>query len=154
RQTAALRSALLRKLTEEQIERVADLLLEKALDGDLAAIRLVLLYAIGKPTPAVDPDQLDRLEFAQHRGAIRPAEFGRLSAGLMSSDRANELLRIALPCSGANIARMYTELQQARAQPAEDDQDEEPVDDEPAAAPPPAPQPQAEAAPEPSVLPF
>jgi hypothetical protein len=154
RQTAALRSALLRQLTEEQIEKVAALLLQKALEGDLAAIRLVLLYAIGKPTPAVNPDDLDRQELEYHRAdRVSPEEMERLTAALMPLAMANELLRTLAPCRAADLARLFNDEVQAREQPPEQDLDEEPAEPaaEPSAAP---PQPEPEAAPEPSVLPF
>ncbi len=156
RQTAALRSALLRQLTEEQIEQVAALLLQKALEGDLAAIRLVLLYAVGKPTPAVNPDDLEREEFEYHRAdRVTPEEMQRLTATLMPLAMANELLRILAPCRAADLARLFNEVQRDRDQGADQDLDEEPAESaaEPPAAPPP-PQPEPQAAPEPSVLPF
>ena len=159
RQTAALRSALLRRLTEEQIEKVADRLLEQALEGDLAAIRLVLLYAIGKPTTAVNPDDLERDELERHRAdRVTPEEFGQLTAKLMPLAMANELLRIMAPCRAAGISQIINEEMQAREQDAaEQDQDDESAEsaaNDRAAATPPAPQPQAEAGSEPSVLPF
>jgi hypothetical protein len=156
RQTAALRSALLRKLTEEQIEKVADRLIAQALEGDLAAIRLVLLYAIGKPTPAVNPDDLERQEFEYHRAdRVTPEEMERLSAKLMPLAMANELLRILAPCRAADLARLFNEVQQDREHGADEpDQEGEPdaAAEEPSPTPP--PQPQAEEAPEPGVLPF
>ncbi len=159
RQTAALRSALLRQLTEEQVEKVAALLLQKALGGDLAAIRLVLLYAVGKPTPAVNPDDLEREEFEYHRAdRVTPEEMQRLTATLMPLAMANELLRILAPCRAADLARLFNEVQRDRDQGAdehdaeEDDGPAEPAAEEPSPTPP--PQPPAEEAPEPGVLPF
>jgi hypothetical protein len=154
RQTAALRSALLRKLTEEQIEQVADKLIAQALEGDLAAIRLVLLYAIGKPTPAVDPDDLDREEFEHHRAdRVSPEEMERLTATLMPLVMANQLLRILAPCRAADLARLFNEEVQAREQPPDEpDQEGEPADEAPAPAP--EASLESQAAPEPGVLPF
>ncbi len=160
RQTAALRSALLRKLTEEQIERVADKLIEQALEGDLAAIRLVLLYAIGKPTPAMNPDDLDRQELEYHRAdRVTPEEMRELTAKVMPLDMANELLRIMAPCRAAGIAQILHEERLAREQDAaEHDQESAPGDEPGVAAEAPAPAPEAspepQAAPEPGVLPF
>jgi hypothetical protein len=154
RQTAALRSALLRQLTEEQIEQVAALLLQKALEGDLAAIRLVLLYAIGKPTPAVNPDDLDREEFEYHRAdRVTPEEMERLTAKLMPLAMANELLRILAPCRVADLARLFNEAQQDREQGA-DEPDQEGEPDVAAEAPAPDASPAPKVGPEPGVLPF
>ncbi len=153
RQTAALRSALLRRLTEEQIEQVADRLLAQALAGDLAAIRLVLLYAIGKPTPAVNPDDLDREELEYHRAnRVTPEELSQLTATLMPLAMANELLRILAPCRAADLARLFNEEVQAREQPPEQNLEGEPPDEAPATAPEASPEPQD--APAPGVLPF
>jgi hypothetical protein len=38
-------------------------LINAASCGDVAACKLLLAYTIGQPTPAVDPDQLDRHEW-------------------------------------------------------------------------------------------
>src|SRR5947209_135258 len=59
RQVAALRSALLGSVTPEDIQGVAQELLRQAKEGNLAAAKLLLSYALGKPAPAVDPDTLD-----------------------------------------------------------------------------------------------
>jgi hypothetical protein len=74
RQTAALRRALLAVVTPEDLEAVARVLVQKARDGDLAAIKLLLLYAVGRPTEAVDPDTLDIKEWDLLRQEQAPAE--------------------------------------------------------------------------------
>jgi hypothetical protein len=62
-----LPSAFCRQITEEEIEEIAAKLPEKAKAGDVAAARLFLSYAIGKPTAAVNPDTLDQQEWAVFR---------------------------------------------------------------------------------------
>jgi hypothetical protein len=47
----------------EQIQAIAGKLLAMALSGHLGAARLLLLYAIGKPMPAVEPDARDLEEW-------------------------------------------------------------------------------------------
>jgi hypothetical protein len=42
---------------------VARNLVEAARGGDVAAAKLLLAYTLGRPTPAVDPDGLDRAEW-------------------------------------------------------------------------------------------
>jgi hypothetical protein len=59
RQVAALRKAFLQGVTPEDLAAIAAALLAKAKEGDVAAAKLVLAYAIGKPEAAVDPDRLD-----------------------------------------------------------------------------------------------
>jgi hypothetical protein len=49
-------------------------MVKKALDGDVAAAKLVFSYAAGKPTSAPDPDTLDAHELAVRRGDIASPE--------------------------------------------------------------------------------
>src|SRR5262245_19879681 len=58
RQTAALRQALLNKVTAQEIEAIADKLMQLAKEGTVAAAKLLFLHTIGKPAPAVEPDHL------------------------------------------------------------------------------------------------
>src|SRR5437899_3454412 len=62
RRVAALRQALLDTVTEEDIRVVSARLLEQARAGDLAAVKLLFAYVIGKPGECVDPDSLDQQE--------------------------------------------------------------------------------------------
>src|SRR5947199_10836989 len=62
RAVAALRTRLLQRVTEGDVDAVTDQLIRQARDGDLAAIRLFLLYTVGRPAATVDPDQLDAQE--------------------------------------------------------------------------------------------
>src|SRR5689334_10197691 len=55
RRVAALRTALLEVVTEDDIQEAAKRLIEKARQGDLAAIRLLYAYTLGKPAATVDP---------------------------------------------------------------------------------------------------
>ena len=59
RQVAALRARLLGRVTEADMDDIAVTLILLAKTGDLAAIKLLFQYILGKPAPAVDPDRLD-----------------------------------------------------------------------------------------------
>src|SRR5215471_10855765 len=59
REVAAYRVRLLRRVKEGDVDAVADQLIKQAREGDLVAIRLFLLYVLGRPAAAVDPDGLD-----------------------------------------------------------------------------------------------
>jgi hypothetical protein len=63
RQTAQLRSALIQRVTSEDMGVIADALILKARNGNLDAIKLLFQYVIGKPAAAVNPDTLDVQEF-------------------------------------------------------------------------------------------
>jgi hypothetical protein len=165
RKVAGLRSALLRKIDEEHIERVADQLLAMALEGDLAAIKIVLLYTIGRPAEAVDPDDLDRLEFERHRANGAPLDDVReVLSRLFPLGLANDCLRHALPCLSDTLARQCAKVLRTGQVPAPPEPAEVEVeDDDESAAPPPAapnappspePGPAPSPTPAPAVLPF
>jgi hypothetical protein len=59
RQVAFLRKGLLSIVTEQNMQNVALQLMTMAEAGNLAAIKLFLLYTLGKPQPMPDPDRLD-----------------------------------------------------------------------------------------------
>src|SRR4051794_12015927 len=59
RRVAHLREVLLRSATEENVERLANMLMERAFAGDMAAARMLLLYWIGKPKEVAEPDRVD-----------------------------------------------------------------------------------------------
>jgi len=65
RQVAGLRKVLLDRVTAEDIQAIAEKLLQMAKAGDVAAAKLLLSYTIGKPQPAVEPDHLDVAEWEQ-----------------------------------------------------------------------------------------
>ena len=97
RQVAALRQVLLQRVSTDDIAAVVDQLLLKAKAGELAAIRLLLSYTVGKPTRTVDPDRIDiqeveifNEEAISAEQLMRPIE--RMRAGL-----AADILRATLP---------------------------------------------------------
>jgi hypothetical protein len=103
RRTAQLRRVLSMAVTDEDIAAIAQQLLEQAKAGDVAAARLLLSYAIGQPTEAVDPDTLDQQEWAIFRQVPVPApEVERLIHDV-PIDFACELARALVPHL-ANIA--------------------------------------------------
>jgi hypothetical protein len=70
RRLAELRKVLLRSATEENVERLANMLMEKAFAGDLAAAKLLLLYWIGKPKEVAEPDRVDVDEWELARQTV------------------------------------------------------------------------------------
>jgi hypothetical protein len=59
RRQAHLREVLLRSATDENVDRLANTVMEKAFAGDMAAARMLLLYWIGKPKEVAEPDRVD-----------------------------------------------------------------------------------------------
>ena len=62
RRVAELRRIMLEEVSDDAMRVIIQVLLFKAQSGDLAAIKLVLQYVLGKPTPAPDPDTVERKE--------------------------------------------------------------------------------------------
>lgn len=65
RRVAALRTALLKAVTEADIDAIARQLVEQAKAGDVPACKLLFAYVLGKPAPAPNPDDLDWQELQQ-----------------------------------------------------------------------------------------
>jgi hypothetical protein len=105
RQTAALRSALLAAVTEQDMQEIAAALLLRARMGTLAAIRLLFSYVIGRPVDPVDPDTLDRDEWRLFNQApVSGEEVTAVLRGL-PPDVACTLVRAAWPAVGDGMAR-------------------------------------------------
>jgi hypothetical protein len=97
RRTAQMRRALTMAVSEEDIAAVAAQMLEQAKAGDVAAAKLLLGYVIGQPAPVVDPDTLDRQEWAVFQQIPVPApEVARLLSDV-PVDFARELARALAP---------------------------------------------------------
>jgi hypothetical protein len=65
RHVAKLRSALVQCVGEEDMQHIAKGLLSNARLGHLPSIRILLMYVLGKPSGAVNPDTLDIDEWRQ-----------------------------------------------------------------------------------------
>ena len=92
-----LRCALVRRIKAEQVEAIADVLIEKAKAGDVAAAKLVLSYGIGKPTEAVNPDTLDLAEWdIYRRGPVSLDDLRGIVEGI-PLDVAGPLVRTTKP---------------------------------------------------------
>jgi hypothetical protein len=73
RQSAAFRKALCDSVTDDDIQTLTRTLLDKAKGGDVAAIKLLFAYTIGRPADAVNPDALDVDELqCFHRQTLPP----------------------------------------------------------------------------------
>jgi hypothetical protein len=118
RQVAALRSALLASVTEQDLEDIAHELVRQAKEGNVAAARLLLSYTLGKPSAAVDPDTLDLHEFELFRRLPDPAPEMAAAPQRLGLPLALKYLRGALPAISATQERMM--LGQIRAQEIEE----------------------------------
>ena len=62
RSVARIKRRLLEACTDERMDRLTDKLFELAEQGDVQAIKLILAYSLGKPTPGREPDEMDQQE--------------------------------------------------------------------------------------------
>ena len=62
---AKLRAALVQRVTEEDMTHIAEQLIAQAKLGNVAAIKLLFQYVLGKPAEPVNPDTLDIEEWRQ-----------------------------------------------------------------------------------------
>jgi hypothetical protein len=150
RRVAALRSALLEEVDDARFRRMVHDLVQMALNKDLAAMKLVFLYVLGRPAPVVDPDDLDRLEFEQlGRDSVSPEEMHSRTRALPVG-LANDFVKMMVPAHGKTIGEQAAQVLrtgvlpgQEPEGPADDASPEEPEQEapEPGADQPPAPPP-------------
>lgn len=132
RRLAAMRQAVMNAVSADDIEALLKKLLEMAMGGDLAAAKLVLQYAVGKPKPVAEPDRTEieaseietekwvtGEEFSKIVSHIPSICFSTLSDA-MTDIRAKQLLRAALygegltePVSKEEEEQMKREFEEA-----------------------------------------
>lgn len=93
RQLATYRAQMMKVVTVKDIEDIAYMLLVKAKGGDLAAAKLLLLYTVGKPAPAEDPDRQELEEWKLLREAAAKGEDVQTSFEALPLDIANFMVK-------------------------------------------------------------
>jgi hypothetical protein len=115
RQVAALRRACLDALTPERMRALVERVYAKALEGDMAAAKLLFSYTLGKPAEAVDPDTLDHREWQQfQKEAADDEQIGQV-LGSMPVGLACEMARAALPGLAVGMAERFADRLQTAA---------------------------------------
>src|SRR5262245_58814958 len=94
RKVAALRKALVNFVTVDDMKHVAFILKEKAMAGDLVAIKLLFQYVLGKPGETVDPDRVDieeaNLQDEHYEAIEEPAMLAEMYAGPAAAEADDE----------------------------------------------------------------
>jgi hypothetical protein len=103
RKVAELRKTLVNFVTEDDMKHIAFILKERAMGGDLAAIKLLLQYLLGKPSETIDPDRLDLDEWQKLQETARPAEEMTTVMNRLPVNTLMDLTKIAWPCQAAKI---------------------------------------------------
>jgi len=99
RKVAELRQALVNFVTAEDMKEIALILKEKAKMGNLAAIKLLFQYVLGKPLAATDPDRLDVDEWEKFQESARPPREMDEVMHRLPAEVVTELTKIAWPCA-------------------------------------------------------
>jgi hypothetical protein len=98
RPVAALRQALLHTVTEEDVQDLAGRLLVSARGGDVAALKLLLAYVLGRPAEVVDADTLDLKEWQLYQQSLAPADEVHGLLHKIPPEFGLVMLRTVLPC--------------------------------------------------------
>jgi hypothetical protein len=101
RKVAELRKTLVNFVTEDDMKHIAFVLKERAMGGELAAIKLLFQYILGKPTEAIDPDRLDVDEWQKLQETARPAEEMTTVMGRLPLNTLMDVTKITWPCQAA-----------------------------------------------------
>jgi hypothetical protein len=128
RQVAALRQAFIAAVTADDISTIAQAMIEKARQGDVAAARLVIQYSLGRPAEAVDPDRLDELEWQQWTREEVTSTGHEVFTGLHAS-AANVIARALVPAMQEEhfneLQRQIDEREEERREEKEEDEEDE-----------------------------
>jgi hypothetical protein len=107
---AAPRQALLSTVTERGVKDLAVHLMLLAHAGDVAAMKLLFAYVLGRPAETVDPDTLDLKEWQLYQQSLaRPDEVHGL-LGKLPPDFVLVMLRAVLPAMVQTLNRQYVEV--------------------------------------------
>jgi hypothetical protein len=133
RQLAQMRQVVLQCVSEEDLRDIVAQVVQKAKQGDLAAARLVLSYAVGKPQPAPEPDRLDVEEIDLYQQQAVGLEHLLIPVKALSAALVCDMLRAILPKVEEQHRRTGEEMFTASLQPGyydDDEEDEEEEEDE------------------------
>jgi hypothetical protein len=105
RKMAEMRQAARDAVSEEDIKEIMAKMAEKAKQGDTAAARLVLAYAVGTPRPAEEPDRMDEQEWKGWvEETVRHGEMDGITGG-MNAKLACTIARTVVPGMQEEAAR-------------------------------------------------
>jgi hypothetical protein len=100
RRQAEFRRAALAAFTPEDVASLLRVMLALGRNGDTAAARVFLDYAVGKPAKAAEPDQADLHEWQLHQQTPRLAQVMDVMANSIETTRANQVTREVVPIVG------------------------------------------------------
>src|SRR5262245_40912139 len=113
RRVAHIKRRLLERLTDDKLDALIDKLIDLGIEGDVAAAKVVLQYALGKPVEQPHPDRLD----ADEVEAFRANATTNRAQEMVQATPARPFLAVArelLPSQGAKVFKQLQEGIRAR----------------------------------------
>src|SRR5207302_545944 len=100
RKVAAMRQVVQEAVSEEDLRAIVGKLVEQAKEGNIAAAKLVLAYAVGKPAAAPDPDRQDLEEWQMHQERPSCQEFQEEAGKKLPMDMVCMMARLLSYAAG------------------------------------------------------
>jgi hypothetical protein len=91
-------------ITDEEMYGLCRALFERASGGDMAALKMVWQYKLGKPLPAPHPDRIDRDEWDHFQKDAMTLEEMKHVLGQLPSRIGNAIVSAALPSIASTIS--------------------------------------------------
>jgi hypothetical protein len=115
RRQAHLKRVLLEAITDDDVRSVVQVLLGLARGGDLAAIKLYLHYAAGRPAREVDPDRAELHEWQLQKQSPPLGEVIGLPGQNLPAAEATRAVRDTLPIvANCQLQRLSQSLRDGR----------------------------------------
>jgi hypothetical protein len=124
RKLASMRQAILRAVSEEDVERVMRTLVTLACEGNVAAAKLVLQYAVGKPQAAAEPDRVDVDEWDVHKDMVVSGDALDAAMSGMPAPLATVITTALAKAKGPKLAQMLDEADAEREALKREEQEE------------------------------
>jgi hypothetical protein len=102
RRTAELRALFQDEMSDNDLRGLARAMIDRAKKGDVAAAKLTLHYALGKPAAAVEPDRVDIEEHRLRMESAVPITDWSHRPGELSAATVNRLMDNIAPCYEAH----------------------------------------------------
>jgi hypothetical protein len=119
-------------ITDEEMFALCRVLFERAITGDMSALKMIWQYKLGKPLPAPNPDRIDRDEWDHFQKDAMTLDEMRKVLGQLPSRIGNAIVSAALPSIASTISHTLAQ-QLLQGLPAEylGNQSTDPANNEP-----------------------
>jgi hypothetical protein len=91
-------------ITDEEMYGLCRVLYERAITGDMSALKMIWQYKLGKPLPAPNPDMIDRDEWDHFQKDAMTLDEMKKVLGQLPSRIGNAIVSAALPSIASTIS--------------------------------------------------